>query len=251
MLHKLYFYTLILSAFTSCGNGTSDNKQQINNRETIEDIPITCIQEATTKNLNKAYYKKPIPFETPNNLKLLLADKPLVEKTTFDHQGLYALFQTEYFWAEETKKNLNISKYTDPQKLIDDLKYQDDRWSFAVTPKLYNDAISQKSIGFGFSCHDIATGCLITYVRIDSPADKMDFRRGDIIQKIDNQITSQELIYTKGQEEKVIKFELSRPNSNERCSGKLLPREYSYKVVKSKILKMNLRLCLIRVPNLK
>jgi len=95
--------------------------------------------------------------------------------------------QTEYFWADKTEKNLDVNNYNDPQKLIDVLKYKEDRWSFAVTPKVYNDAISQKSVGFGFSCYDIGTGCLITYVRIDSPADKIDLRRGDVVQKINNQ----------------------------------------------------------------
>lgn len=240
-MHKHYFLTFILLTFIlltfiSCGTVTSGNTNQDNNETTIGEVSITCKERKSTKSLHKAYYKNNIQFEAPMGLKLLLATKPIVEKATFDNQGLYTLFQTEYFWADETKKNFDVSTYTDPQKLINDLKYQKDRWSFAVTPELYNNAVSQKSVGFGFSCQDIETGCLITYVRIDSPADKMDLRRGDIVQKINNQTATQELIYAKGQEEKLLTFELSRPNSNELCSGKVLPREYTYKVVESKTL---------------
>ncbi|SFV67199.1 Carboxyl-terminal protease [hydrothermal vent metagenome] len=230
MIYKIYFYTLILFIFTSCANETTENKSS-------EDVAITCQKYKSTTSQYKEEYQKHIQFKAPQNLKLLLADKKIAKKASFDKQGLYTLFQTEYFWAKETKKNLDISRYSEPQKLIDDLKYKDDRWSFAVTKKLYNDAISQKSIGFGFSCHDMEVGCLITYVRIDSPADKIDLRRGDIIKKINNQTATKELIYKKGEEKKLLEFELLRPNSNERCSGKLRAREYSYKVVKSKTLK--------------
>ncbi|SFV71078.1 Carboxyl-terminal protease [hydrothermal vent metagenome] len=230
MIYKLYFYTLILFVFTSCGNETADNNQN------FKDSPIICQEDKSITSLYKEDYQKPIQFKAPQNLKLLLTDKKIAKKSSFDKQGLYNLFQTEYFWAEETKKNLDVSGYTEPQKLIDDIKYKDDRWSFAVTKKLYNDAISQKSIGFGFSCQDIEKGCLITYVRIDSPADKIDLRRGDIIQKINNQTATKELIYAKGQEKKLLKFELLRPNNNKHCSGKIKAREYRYKVVNSKIL---------------
>ena len=230
MLYKLYIYTLILLAFNSCKTvETSDTNQ------TLGDVSITCSEEQ--KSINKTDYNQPVSIETPNKLKLLLANTPTSKVIPFDNQGLYTLFQTEYFWADKVQKELDITGYQEPQKLIDDIKYKDDRWSFAVTPELYNNAISQKSVGFGFSCSDIDRGCLITYVRIDSPADKIDLRRGDIVQKINNQTATQELIYAKGQEGKLLEFELLRPNSSEQCSGKLLPREYSYKVVESKTLK--------------
>ena len=237
MIYKINLFTLILFIFTACGDVTTSQTVPLDNNETLEDVSITCQKLKSTNSFDKVYYNEPIQFQAPINLKLLLAYKPLFQKNTFDNQGLYRLFQTEYFWANETKKNLDVSLYSDPQKLIDDIKYNKDRWSFAVTPELYNDAISQKSIGFGFSCHDTDRGCLITYIRIDSPADKIDLRRGDIVQKINNQLATQERIYAKGKEEKLIDFELLRPNSNEHCLGKLLPREYSYKVVKSKTLK--------------
>lgn len=241
-MHKHYFLTFILLTFISCGTVTSrDTQEEVDsnqdNNERLKEVSMTCKEAITTKGFHKAYSPQSVQIETPNRLMLLLAEKPTSKMPLFDNQGLYKLFQTEYFWANKTKKNLDVSTYTEPQKLIDDLKYKKDRWSFAVTPELYNDAVSQKSVGFGFSCQDIGRGCLITYVRIDSPADKIDLRRGDIVQKIDNQIATQERIYAQGQEEKLLTFELLRPNSNKRCSGNILPKEYTYKVVASKTIK--------------
>ena len=240
-MYQHYLLTFILLTFISCGTVTSgDTQEEVDsnqdNNEHLKEVSMTCKEDITIKSFQKNYSVKSIQIETPNRLTLLLAEKPTFKETLFDNQGLYKLFQTEYFWADKTKKNFDVSTYTEPQKLIDDLKYKKDRWSFAVTPELYNDAISQKSVGFGFSCQDTEKGCLVTYVRIDSPADKMDLRRGDIVQKIDGQTATQERIYAQGQEGKLLKFELLRPNSNERCSGSVLPKEYTYKVVESKTL---------------
>jgi hypothetical protein len=232
MIYKLFFLTLILLCLSSCGSVETSN-DSLNN-----DILVTCKQENSTMNFNKIYSKIPIQIENPSSIKLLITNKSsIVEKTTFDQTGLYNLFKTEYFWADETPKNFDITHYSDPQLLINDLKYTDDRWSFAVTPKVYNSTISQKSIGIGFSCHDIENGCLITYVRINSPADKIDLRRGDIIQTVNMQRATQALIYSKGQEKQQINFKLLRPNKNQLCEGKVIPREYSYDVVASKMLK--------------
>ena len=196
-MYQHYFLTFILLTFISCGTVTSgDTQEEVDNNqdnnEHLKEVSMTCKEDVTIKRFQKNYSFQSIQIETPNRLTLLLAEQPTFKETLFDNQGLYKLFQTEYFWADKTKKNFDVSTYTEPQKLIDDLKYKKDRWSFAVTPELYNDAISQKSVGFGFSCQDTEKGCLVTYVRIDSPADKMDLRRGDIVQKIDGQIATQQ-----------------------------------------------------------
>jgi C-terminal processing protease CtpA/Prc len=231
MIYKLSFLTLIILGLSSCGSvETSTNPRD-------DDTLVTCKQKNNTISFKKTYSKIPIKIEAPSGLKLLIVNKPTsIEKTTFDKTALYNLFKTEYFWADETPKNFDVTNYSDPQRLINDLKYKDDRWSFAVTPEVYNSTISQKSIGIGFSCHDIENGCLITYVRLNSPADKIDLRRGDIIQTVNEQPAIQALIYAKGQEEKQISFKLSRPNKNQLCQGKVIPREYSYDVVASKVL---------------
>jgi len=233
MIYKALLFTTILFILTACQTTSSNNNTSI-------DKPImSCKQNKNLSILNKNFQNDSIEVEALDGLNILIADTkiPRAEKTTFDKVGLYNLFKTEYFWADKTPKNLNLNNYSEPQKLINDAKYSVDRWSFAITPELYNNAISQKSIGFGFACQDMNLGCLVTMVRIDSPADKIDLRRGDIIQKIDGTNGTQEVIYAKGQEEKSVEFEILRQNSDEICTGKLTPREYTYKVVEYKTIK--------------
>jgi len=227
MIYKLSLFTLILLTFLSCG---SESKS-----ETLPNssVLVTCKEENT---LHKLYAQESIKIEAQNNLKLLISHKPTTfEKTDFNKFFLYNLFKTEYFWAGETVNTINVNNYDNPQSLIDAIKYKDDRWSFAVTPKVYNEFSSQKSVGIGFSCQDAENGCIITSVRIDSPADKIDLRRGDIIQKINNQRATRAIIYAKGQEKEELEFELLRPNSHETCLGKVTPQEYTYRVVASRV----------------
>ena len=244
MLYKLSLLTLILWAFNACGTVESTNSNAVENAsQPIKNNPsistqtsVTCENYNTTTILERAYKQTSMQIESPDTLTLLVLNNPnKPTEKTFNKNKLYNLFQTEYFWAKETPKNLNLKNYSEPEKLINALKYKDDRWSFAVTPEAYDNVTSQKSIGMGFSCQDISEGCLVTFVRLDSPADKIDLRRGDIVQKINNKKATQELIYSKGQEEKLLSFEILR--SSKQCSGKVLPREYSYKVVASKTVK--------------
>jgi len=232
MIYKALIFTTILFVLTACETTSSNN--------TSIDKPImSCKQNKNLSVLNKNFQNDSVEVEALDGLNILIADTkiPIAKKTTFDKAGLYNLFKTEYFWADKTPRNLNINNYNEPQKLIDDAKYSVDRWSFAITPEIYNNAISQKSVGFGFACQNINLGCLITMVRIDSPADKIDLRRGDIIQKIDGAEVTRELIYTKGQEDKSVEFEILRQNSDEICTGNVTPREYTYKVVEYKTIK--------------
>jgi C-terminal processing protease CtpA/Prc len=107
-----------------------------------------------------------------------------------------------------------------------------------MTKEDYNNVTSQKSGGFGFSCQDVTAGCHVTFVRIDSPADKVGLKRGDIISKINNTDATHANIYKKGKElEKLVNFSVIRKNSNEECNCSVTPRDYTYKVAKGKTIK--------------
>jgi len=231
MIHNKYSILIIVTMllFNGCKTDRS---------ETVEDIPMVC-QKLSTKSFHNKSYLNAIKIKTPTPLNILVSTTttPPKEVVKFDNEGLYRLFQTKYFWAKETVKNFDVRAYTHPQELIDAIRYKEDRWSFAITPKKYNSIVSQKSVGLGFLCQDTQQGCLVTYVRIDSPADNIDLRRGDIIEKINNQKATEELIYATSQEEKELALKILRSNSNESCSGKVLPRDYRYNVVSDKILK--------------
>ncbi len=227
---RITVLTATLLLFTACGGGSSSN--------TYKDAQMSC-QPATTSAIFNKSSSENLQITNPNNEpKILIVNTAplLVTPLTFDKKGIYELFQTEYYWAEETAENFDYSAYTSPQTLINDLKNSKDRWSFSMTKEEYENVTSQKSGGFGFSCQDLSTGCHVTYVRIDSPADKVGLKRGDIITHIDEKNATHTTIYEQGQElEKLVNFSVIRKNSNEKCNCSITPRDYTFKVAKGKI----------------
>jgi C-terminal processing protease CtpA/Prc len=222
-------FTLFL--FTACGSvetsSTSTNRDKV----------IYCQSEKMSFTTNSS--QKLFQTEAPNNIKILLeSSQNLFKEQTFDNAGVYELFTTEYYWATQTEKNFNYTNFTTPQALIEALKYKKDRWSFAIEKERFDNTLSQKNRGFGFACQDIDEGCLVTYVQIDSPVDKIDLRRGDTIVKINNQKATQNYIYQLGQKSKsVTSFTIKRTNTKEICNGAVTPRDYTYKVILSKVMK--------------
>jgi len=102
---------------------------------------------------------------------------------------LYNLFLTEYYWNDNTPNPFDYSNYSEPQTMIDALKYSaKDRWSFVLTQQEYNDFASQSTAGFGFQITFDNSGYMVIYiVDIDSPADHAGFLRGDKIVKINGE----------------------------------------------------------------
>ncbi|MBU1667234.1 hypothetical protein KKC13_02380 [bacterium] len=235
--HNISLFTFILLIFTACGGGgtTSSN-----------DVPIHCEPAPLNSLHNKNAYSPTIEIDNPGSEpKLLLhtlADTPTPLTTTveFDKAGLYGLFQTEYYWASQTSNNFDYTAYSTPQSLIDDLKHEKDRWSFAITKEAYADLTSQKSDGFGFFCQDVSNGCHVTYVRIDSPADKVGLKRGDVISRINEEDATQALLYETADNLGVLSnFKIERDNRKEVCTCKITPRDYTYKVAQAKIINTN------------
>jgi len=216
--------TATLLLFTACGGGSSNNYQD--SQMSCQSIPASSILYKADRD----FLKIKNPITTAN---ILVADS---NSLIFDNKGVYELFQTEYYWAEETVKNFDYSTYTSPQTLINALKNEKDRWSVAFTKENYNNITTQKSGGFGFRCQDVSIGCHVTYVLIDSPADKVGLKRGDVITKVNGTDATYTSIYNISQElEKLVDFSVLRKNSNEKCNCSVTPREYTYKVAKDEI----------------
>jgi len=244
-IHYLAFFSLIL-LFTACGEGGSGNINSISETASSYDVPMSCEQAPLSVQKSNAD-TMPIGINNPNNNPKILL-QPLKNNTislstetlTFDKASLYNLFKTKYYWASETPSNVDYLAYTTPQSLIDDLKNEKDRWSFAMTKEDYANLTSQRSGGFGFACEDVTDGCHVTYVRIDSPADRVGLKRGDIIASINDKNATHNLIYTTGETLDVLNsFNIKRDSSNQVCSCKITPREYTYKVAQSKIVNTN------------
>lgn len=236
---KYFNYSILIALtailFTACRRG--------NETESISDMNMSCEQAPLASFQNKPTYTT-IEINNPNtHPKFLLhtvtqTQTPLASTTlAFDKAGLYGLFQTEYYWASETVSDINYSNYTTPQSLIDDLKNSVDRWSFSITKEDYKDLISQQSGGFGLACQEVTQGCHITYIRLDSPADRVGLKRGDVISQINEENATHDLVYNRSKNlDEPIAFKIIRENSNEICTGEITPRDYTYKVAQSNIL---------------
>jgi C-terminal processing protease CtpA/Prc len=236
---KIYLFISILILFIACG----ENRKNSNNEENISlesNLRIVHCQEMQRKNKFFDYGSIQAPKVEPMDKNRLLIQKSDTPNQTisFDKKGLYTLFRTEYYWASFVAQDFNYNPYSTPQTLIDALKYKKDRWSFAITTKEYNDVTSQKSVGIGVVCQSFEFGCLITYVRLDSPADKIDLRRGDIISKINGINATEELFYQEAQKDKELTLEIMRNDTQQICQGSVTPQEYTYQVVDSKILEI-------------
>ncbi len=117
---------------------------------------------------------------------------------------LYNLFQTEYYWNDKVPGSFDYSPYTEPQPMIDDLKYSAlDHWSFVLTWQEYDDIETQQTLGFGFGYDSDFT---VYMTRIGSPAESAGLMRGDKIITINGQPASEMLIDLTGNN-------LNRPTS--------------------------------------
>jgi len=234
MNYKTPLLATLILLLTSCGSSSATTSEK-----KYEDSMISCEQDSADT-LTKMYQSSPLKtIDNPTHAQqLLVQDIANTEDLKFHRQDLYRLFQTEYFWASETAKDIDYTTYESPQSLIDAIKYNKDRWSFAITKKEYQDMTSQKSVGLGFICQDVSAGCHVVYVRIDSPVDKIGLKRGDIITKINHQHATNALInnISQEQQEELVSLKVLRQNTHERCSATVTPREYTYKVVLNKIM---------------
>ncbi len=154
---------------------------------------------------------------------------------TFDESEksyLYNLFLTEYYWNDQVPASFDYSPYTEPQPMIDDLKYAAvDHWSLALTRERYDQFATQSTSGFGFGYTDDFT---IYMVRIDSPAWNAGLLRGDKIITINGQPVSEALISQAGSTlGQSTRFGIQRVGTSMDIS--IAAQEYSYKVASSSV----------------
>jgi len=169
-----------------------------------------------------------------NGQSIIYNDNSLIGDTLFDapdQNHLYNLFKTEYYWSSKVPNGLNVSTYTEPQAMINALKYTElDRWSFVYTLNQYENFSTQKNSGFGFShIKDELGKIVISRVLLSSPADMAGLKRGDILLKINTWDASDELIaQTKEQSGQSTTFEVLR--GTQMVTLTITPNDYTFKV---------------------
>ncbi len=146
---------------------------------------------------------------------------------------LYNLFTTEYLWADEVS-SINYDIINNPQEIIDNLKVEKDKWSFAIPLSLSENISNQKSYGFGCSIRDN----IIYRLNFDSPCEKSGLKRGDKILRINDKNISDE-VYKEAQNNENIESIFTIQRGNDKKHIKISSRNYKYKTVKYKIFDLN------------
>ena len=141
---------------------------------------------------------------------------------------LYNLFQTEYYWNDKVPGSFDYSPYTEPQPMINDLKYSAlDRWSFVLTRQEYDDMTTQQTSGFGFGYNLDFT---VYMTRIGSPAESAGLLRGDRIIEINGQpITDALLAQASQNTNQSTEFTLDRQGSPVTLS--ITAQHYNFSVI--------------------
>lgn len=149
-----------------------------------------------------------------------------------EKQFLHNLFLTEYLWYDQVSSNIDYPQYTDPQLMINDLRFNPpDQWSFTMTQQEYENYANQKTTGFGFG---YTSGFFIYLVRINAPAYEKLFR-GDQILEINGKAATDILISQASQN-------LNTPSTftvlrnGTQMDVTLTPSEYSFNVSLGKII---------------
>lgn len=145
---------------------------------------------------------------------------------------VHNLFLTEYLWYDQVASNVDYTKFTSPQNIINSLRVSPpDIWSFAMTQNQYEDFVNQKTAGFGFG---YTPNLQIFLVRINAPA-YGKLLRGDQIMQIDGEEASAQLIRQASQNlNRSTTFTVLR-NSNI-VEVSVTAKEYTFKVSLGKVI---------------
>jgi hypothetical protein len=169
------------------------------------------------------------PFQELPNIPTLPGkeDFSLQEK-----EFLHTLFLTEYLWYDQVASNIDYTKYTEPQEMINDLRvYPPDKWSFMLTQQMYEDLANQKTAGFGFG---YIQGFKIHLVRIGSPAYKKLFRGDEIIAVNGEEVSDTNIRAASQDLNTASTFTVLREGSS--IDITVTPKEYSYRVTEGEVL---------------
>jgi C-terminal processing protease CtpA/Prc len=143
---------------------------------------------------------------------------------------LIDIFNNDYLWYDRIDTDVDLSSYTDPQTMIDDIKYYQDKWSFVYTMEDYNNSANQISSGFG--CYFMDD--IIAYMDIDSPCEQAGLQRGDQILLV-NGLNPSYTYYSAMLNDGVASI-ITVSRDDETLSFIITPSVYSYKSMKASTL---------------
>ena len=144
------------------------------------------------------------------------------ENCSIQEQNRYvnSFMKSRYLWYEDIP-DLDYTKYSSPEALLEDLKVEKDHWSFIVDKEAMDKYYSGAGyIGYGFKFVLDSNKVLIEYVYDNSPAQKAGMQRGDEILKVNGKsvanLSAAEISKLFGDKEVGVesKIELKKVNGN-------------------------------------
>ena len=161
---------IILSLLSLIGCGGSKRKNQETHAESNDSLPDT-LNELLGQ--SGKYFSVNIPTEcTAKN------------QTDFIYQVMY----DSYLFTDSVDNTIDPKEYSDPKKLLADLRYEKDKYSFLMDSetllKFFQEGRSE-NFGLDFFYAPVEGQTfyylIISYVYPNSPADQAGLKRGDII----------------------------------------------------------------------
>ena len=115
-------------------------------------------------------------------------------KVVEQNRYVYNFMQDNYFWYQDIPE-VDYTTYDSPYALFLKLKVPQDKWSFIIDKKTFDDYFSGKGyVGYGFKFAKLNGKYYLQMILKDSPAYKSNLQRGDEILKIDGkEITSADM----------------------------------------------------------
>ncbi|HFU76037.1 MAG TPA: hypothetical protein ENK66_07310 [Arcobacter sp.] len=215
----IVFLIFIILFFNGCG-GTSVDEflENEGNTTTQQETNITNDSTETNTSENNTSQEEQ---NTSNDVVFNLEQKNF----------LIDIFHNDYLWYDRIDTDVNLSEYSDPQEMIDDIKYYQDKWSFVYTMEEYNNSNNQISSGFG--CYLNSDGTIV-YMDIDSPCDKAGLERGDQMLLINGVYFGN--VYNLAQSNDGVESTITVSRDDKTLNFKIMPSVYSYKSMKASTL---------------
>ncbi|SFV71847.1 Carboxyl-terminal protease [hydrothermal vent metagenome] len=112
---------------------------------------------------------------------------------------VYEVMHDSYLWNQEVDElDYTTDNYDSPEKLLEEIKSSNDRFSFIIDYKTAQSYFEEgKNENFGFSLglaffKENTYALVIKYVYPNSPADKKGIKRGDVITLVDSKTITEE-----------------------------------------------------------
>lgn len=154
------------------------------------------INKCIMRNIKLVWYKRALLLLCFFSLAAVsCVEKHIKSYTTLELTNKFILQYGAYYylWADKMNYDRDLSAYSDPFQLFDNLIYHDlDKWSYLTSDSksLFESFQGiETSYGYSLSVINFSTlkeyAAVINFVYPDSPASKAGLKRGDLIYRID------------------------------------------------------------------